>query len=48
MLLYLRHRADHPPTLRAPVHAGDSYVVLCGNLVAGSIEPITSGPSAGL
>ena len=48
MPLYLRRRCDHYPDDYAQKRfTGDGYVVLCGNLVAGSAEPIIGGPSDG-
>lgn len=48
MPLHLRRRADHyPDEFAARRLMGDGYLLLCGNLVAGHIEPILSGLSAG-
>jgi hypothetical protein len=45
MPLYLRNARDHYPDRHE--RDGDKYFVLCGNLIAGSVEAIASGPSAG-
>jgi hypothetical protein len=48
MPLYLRHKRDHYPDDYAQKRLTSAgYVVLCGNLVAGSAEPISGGPSDG-
>jgi len=47
--LFLRHHRDHYPDDHAHRRfTSDGYVVLCGNLVAGSATAISSGPSEGL
>jgi len=45
MPLYLRSARDHYPDRHE--RDCDKYFVLCGNLIAGSVEAIASGPSAG-
>ena len=48
MPLYLRRKRDHYPEDYAKARfTGDGYVVLCGNFIAGSAEPISGGPSDG-
>ena len=48
MPLYLRRMRDHYPDDYAHKRlTSDGYIILCGNLVAGSAEPISGGPSDG-
>ena len=44
MPLYLRSAHDHYPDRQE--RNGDKYLILCGNLIAGSVESVTSGSLA--
>jgi hypothetical protein len=46
--LYMRKVTDHYPDRDPPlVTSATDHIVLCGNLVTGSIQRVLDGPTAG-